>query len=211
MLRCQRCLSVPASTLWSHGQRTAHPGPLQGRLVSGLRDRSTANGLVASRTVSATSPLCACAWAALLGGRLGVGTRRGERGDCILAGISCGGEGIANMPVTVPRPSGPGHPARRRFSACRHGDRRCVVEYTIDAAKTGAFERFARTWIGLGTSTAAPATVTSCRAKGRTTEPSRYSRFLRLPTTSPTDRCSGLDPEFVAADDIGEASGCVLR
>ncbi len=25
----------------------------------------------------------------------------------------------------------------------------CVVEYTIDAAKTEAFERFARAWIGL--------------------------------------------------------------
>jgi hypothetical protein len=87
----------------------------------------------------------------------------------------------------------------------------CVVEYTIDAAKTEAFERFARAWIGLvdrhgGTHHGyfLPSEGASDRALALFSFPSfaDYEAYRAR---------FGVDPDFVAADHIREASGCVLR
>lgn len=87
----------------------------------------------------------------------------------------------------------------------------CVVEYTIDAAKTAEFERFARAWIGLvdqhgGTHHGyfLPSEGASDRALALFSFPSfaDYESFRAL---------FGVDPEFVAADKIRDESGCVLR
>jgi hypothetical protein len=87
----------------------------------------------------------------------------------------------------------------------------CVVEYTIDAAKVEAFERFGRAWIALvnkhgGTHHGyfLPSEVASDRALALFSFPSftDYETYRAL---------FGIDPEFVAADEIREQSGCVLR
>ena len=87
----------------------------------------------------------------------------------------------------------------------------CVVEYTIDAAKIEAFERFARAWIGLvnrhgGTHHGyfLPSEGASDRALELFSFPSfdDYEAYRAL---------FGVDPEFVAADEIRNESGCVLR
>jgi NIPSNAP len=87
----------------------------------------------------------------------------------------------------------------------------CVVEYTIDAAKTAEFERFARAWIGLvdrhgGTHHGyfLPGEGASDRALALFSFPSfaEYETYRAL---------FGVDSEFVAADNIRDESGCVLR
>ena len=87
----------------------------------------------------------------------------------------------------------------------------CVVEYTIDAAKTDAFEQFGRTWIGLvnkhgGTHHGyfLPSEGASDRALALFSFPSlaEYGAYRSL---------FGVDQEFVAADRIRDESGCVLR
>jgi hypothetical protein len=87
----------------------------------------------------------------------------------------------------------------------------CVVEYTIDAAKVDAFERFARAWIALvqregGTHHGyfLPAEGASDRALALFSFPSLadYEQYRAL---------FGVDAEFIAADQIRDSSGCVLR
>ncbi|MGH3628283.1 MAG: NIPSNAP family protein [Sciscionella sp.] len=87
----------------------------------------------------------------------------------------------------------------------------CVVEYTIDAAKTEDFERFARAWIALvdkhgGTHHGyfLPSEGSSDRALALFSFPSfaDYESYRAL---------FGIDPEFAAADEIRDTSGCVLR
>jgi hypothetical protein len=87
----------------------------------------------------------------------------------------------------------------------------CVVEYTIDAAKIEAFERFGRAWIVLvnkhgGTHHGyfLPSEGASDRALALFSFPSfaDYESYRAL---------FGVDPEFVAADEIRDQSRCVLR
>lgn len=87
----------------------------------------------------------------------------------------------------------------------------CVVEYTIDAAKTAEFERFARAWIGLVGKHGGihhgyflPSEGASDRALALFSFPSfaDYESYRAL---------FGVDPEFVAADKIRDESRCVLR
>jgi hypothetical protein len=87
----------------------------------------------------------------------------------------------------------------------------CVVEYTIDPAKTDDFERFARAWIHLvdkhgGTHHGyfLPSEGASDRALALFSFPSlaEYEKYRTL---------FGVDPEFVAANAIRDDSGCVLR
>src|SRR5947208_13736518 len=87
----------------------------------------------------------------------------------------------------------------------------CVVEYVIDPAKTGAFERFARRWMELVDRHGGrhhgyflPAEGASDRALALFSFPSlaEYEGYRAL---------FGVDPRFVAADRIREESGCVLR
>lgn len=87
----------------------------------------------------------------------------------------------------------------------------CVVEYTIDPARTAAFEEFARAWIGLVDRHGGqhhgyflPGEGASDRALALFSFPSlaEYERYRAR---------FGVDPEFVAADRIRDESGCVLR
>jgi len=87
----------------------------------------------------------------------------------------------------------------------------CVVDYTIDSAKTDDFERFAAEWIRLVNEHGGqhhgyflPAEGASDRALALFTFPSlaRYEEFRAL---------FGEHPEFVAADRIRDESGCVVR
>jgi hypothetical protein len=87
----------------------------------------------------------------------------------------------------------------------------CVVEYTVDAAKLDAFERFGRAWIALVNLHGGahhgyflPSEGASDRALALFSFPSfaEYEAFRAR---------FGVDPEFVAADRIRDESGCVLR
>jgi hypothetical protein len=87
----------------------------------------------------------------------------------------------------------------------------CVVEYTVDAGKLDAFERFARAWIALVDRSGGrhhgyflPSEGASDRALALFTFPSfaDYERYREQ---------FGVDPDFVAADRIRDESGCVLR
>ena len=87
----------------------------------------------------------------------------------------------------------------------------CVVDYVIDPAKTAEFEEFARRWMTLveregGTHHGyfLPAEGASDRAVALFSFPSlaAYEQYRTL---------FGVDPDFVAADEIRDRSGCVLR
>jgi hypothetical protein len=87
----------------------------------------------------------------------------------------------------------------------------CVVEYTINAAKVGEFERFGRAWIALverhgGTRHGylLPAEGASGRALALFSFPSlgHYEQYRTL---------FGGGPDFAAADRIRDQSSCVLR
>jgi hypothetical protein len=87
----------------------------------------------------------------------------------------------------------------------------CVVEYVIDPAKVGAFERFGRRWIelvnqhgGIHHGYFLPSEGASDKALALFTFPSlaAYEQYRAL---------FGTDPEFIAADRIRDDSGCVLR
>ncbi|WP_435839029.1 NIPSNAP family protein [Streptodolium elevatio] len=85
------------------------------------------------------------------------------------------------------------------------------MDYTIDAAKIEAFERFARSWMDLvgrhgGTHHGyfLPGEGASDRAPALFSFPSlaAYERYRAR---------FGVDPDFVEADRIRDDSGCVLR
>lgn len=87
----------------------------------------------------------------------------------------------------------------------------CVVEYTIDPAKIDAFERFGRAWIALVNNHGGthhgyflPSEGASDRALALFSFPSLadYEKYRRL---------FGVDPDFIAADQIRDQSGCVKR
>lgn len=87
----------------------------------------------------------------------------------------------------------------------------CVVEYTIDPAKIDAFEQFGRAWIALVNDHGGihhgyflPGEGASDRALALFSFPSLadYEQYREL---------FGVDPDFIAADEIRDRSGCVLR
>jgi hypothetical protein len=87
----------------------------------------------------------------------------------------------------------------------------CVVEYTIDPDKLGDFERFAKEWIRLVNKHGGehhgyflPGEGASDRALALFSFPSlaEYEQYRTL---------FGVDPEFISADRIRDASRCVLR
>jgi len=85
------------------------------------------------------------------------------------------------------------------------------VEYVIDASKVDAFERFAREWMRLVGEHGGqhhgyflPSEGASDKALALFSFPSLadYERYRTL---------FGVHPEFIAADQIRDESGCVLR
>jgi hypothetical protein len=87
----------------------------------------------------------------------------------------------------------------------------CVIDYVIDAAKTEHFERLARSWVelvnrhgGVHHGYYLPSEGASDRAPALFSFPSlaAYEQYREL---------FGVDPEFIEADRIRDASGCVVR
>lgn len=87
----------------------------------------------------------------------------------------------------------------------------CVVDYVVDPAKIADFERFATRWIeiveqygGLHHGYFLPAEGASDRALALFSFPSlaAYEQYRTH---------FGTDPDFVEADRIRDASGCVVR
>lgn len=87
----------------------------------------------------------------------------------------------------------------------------CVVEYTIDAAKTAAFEQFARTWIGLVNKHGGTHHGYFLPSEGASDRALALFSFPSFAAYESYRSHFGVDPEFVAADEIRDVSGCVLR
>ena len=87
----------------------------------------------------------------------------------------------------------------------------CVVEYTIDAAKTDEFERFARTWVQLVNTHGGTHHGYFLPAEGASDKALALFSFPSLADYESYRTLFGVDPEFIAADEIRDSSGCVLR
>lgn len=87
----------------------------------------------------------------------------------------------------------------------------CVVEYTIDAAKIDAFERFAQAWIRLVNAHGGQHHGYFLPSEGASDRALALFSFPSLAEYETYRGLFGVDPEFVAADRIRDDSGCVLR
>ena len=87
----------------------------------------------------------------------------------------------------------------------------CVLHYTIDAAQTEAFERFARAWIDLVNRNGGTHHGYFLPAEGASDQALALFSFPSLAEYERYRERFGSDPEFVAADRIREESGCVVR
>lgn len=87
----------------------------------------------------------------------------------------------------------------------------CVVEYTIDAAKTAEFERFDRAWIGLVDKHGGTHHGYFLPSEGASDRALALFSFPSLTDYESYRALFGVDPEFIAADQIRDDSGCVLR
>ncbi len=87
----------------------------------------------------------------------------------------------------------------------------CVLHYTIDAAKTEAFEEFARAWIGLVNRHGGTHHGYFLPAEGASDLAIALFSFPSLAEYEQYRSRFGVDPEFVAADRIRDRSGCVIR
>jgi len=87
----------------------------------------------------------------------------------------------------------------------------CVVEYTIDRAKIGAFERFARRWMELVNLHGGTHHGYFLPAEGASDQALALFSFSSRAAYEQYRALFGTDPEFAAADRIRDESGCVLR
>lgn len=87
----------------------------------------------------------------------------------------------------------------------------CVVEYTIDAAKTEAFERFGRAWIALVNKHGGTHHGYFLPNEGASDPALALFSFPSLADYESYRALFGVDPEFQTADEIRDESGCVLR
>ncbi|RLV48238.1 NIPSNAP family protein [Nocardioides mangrovicus] len=87
----------------------------------------------------------------------------------------------------------------------------CVVDYTIDPEQTEAFEAFAREWIRLVNSRGGTHHGYFLPAEGASDKAMALFSFESLAAYEEYRRGFGVDPEFVAADEIRDRSGCVVR
>ena len=87
----------------------------------------------------------------------------------------------------------------------------CVVKYVIDPAKTEAFERFARRWIELVNLHGGVHHGYFLPAEGASDEALALFSFPSLASYEQYRERFGVDPEFIAANQIRDDSGCVLR
>jgi NIPSNAP len=87
----------------------------------------------------------------------------------------------------------------------------CVVEYVIDPAKIGAFERFARRWMELVEVHGGRHHGYFLPAEGASDKALALFSFPSLAAYEQYRGLFGNDPDFVAADRIRDEGGCVLR
>ncbi|WP_328605973.1 NIPSNAP family protein [Amycolatopsis sp. NBC_00345] len=87
----------------------------------------------------------------------------------------------------------------------------CVVDYVIDPAKIADFERFAAEWMRLVEREGGVHHGYFLPAEGASDEARALFSFESLAAYERYRTLFGVDPEFVAADQIREESGCVLR
>jgi hypothetical protein len=87
----------------------------------------------------------------------------------------------------------------------------CVVDYTIDPAQADAFERFAKAWIELVNKHGGQHHGYFLPGEGASDKALALFSFPSLATYETYRSRFGVDPEFIAADQIRDESGCVLR
>ena len=87
----------------------------------------------------------------------------------------------------------------------------CVVDYTIDPAKLDAFERFAGAWIELVNKHGGQHHGYFLPGEGASDKALALFSFPSLAAYETYRSRFGVDPEFIAADQIRDESGCVLR
>ena len=87
----------------------------------------------------------------------------------------------------------------------------CVVHYTIDPAQIEAFERFAREWMRLVAKHGGVHHGYYLPAEGASDQAEALFSFESLAAYERYRTRFGNDPEFIAADNIRDESGCVLR
>ena len=87
----------------------------------------------------------------------------------------------------------------------------CVVEYVIDASKVDAFERFAREWMRLVDEHGGQHHGYFLPSEGASDKALALFSFPSLAGYEQYRTLFGVHPEFIAADQIRDESGCVLR
>lgn len=87
----------------------------------------------------------------------------------------------------------------------------CVVHYTIDPAKTDAFEQFARAWMHLVDQHGGQHHGYFLPSEGASDQALALFSFPSFADYEIYRSRFGVDPAFLAADAIREDSGCVLR
>ena len=87
----------------------------------------------------------------------------------------------------------------------------CVVEYVIDPTKIEAFERFAHRWMELVDLHGGVHHGYFLPAEGASDRAMALFSFPNLATYEQYRERFGSDADFIAADQIRDESGCVLR
>lgn len=87
----------------------------------------------------------------------------------------------------------------------------CVVHYEIDPAKVAAFEKFARAWIHLVNKHGGRHHGYFLPSEGASDRALALFSFESFAAYEVYRARFGIDPEFVQADRIRDASGCVVR
>jgi hypothetical protein len=87
----------------------------------------------------------------------------------------------------------------------------CVVHYTVDPSQIQSFERFAREWIRLVNKHGGTHHGYFLPAEGASDQAEALLSFDSLAAYEQYRSLFGVDPEFIAADQIRDESGCVVR
>jgi NIPSNAP protein len=87
----------------------------------------------------------------------------------------------------------------------------CVVDYVIDPAKIGDFERFAVRWMEIVGKHGGTHHGYFLPAEGASDRAVALFSFASLADYEQYRTHFGTDPEFVEADRIRDESGCVVR
>lgn len=87
----------------------------------------------------------------------------------------------------------------------------CVVEYVIDPSQVEAFERFAREWMRLVDEHGGQHHGYFLPSEGASDKALALFSFPSLADYEQYRTLFGVHPDFIAADQIRDRSGCVLR